>query len=134
MNPADLGLPVDVPSTALFTDHYELTMLQAALANGTADRRSVFEVFTRRLPEGRRYGVVAGTGRVLDAVENFRFDGAVLEFLRERAVVDMRTLDWLASYRFSGDIWGYPEGRSTSPAPPSCGWRAASPSASCWRP
>lgn len=58
MNPADLGLPVDVPSTALFTDHYELTMLQAALANGTADRRSVFEVFTRRLPEGRRYGVV----------------------------------------------------------------------------
>lgn len=109
MNPADLGLPVDVPSTALFTDHYELTMLQAALANGTADRRSVFEVFTRRLPEGRRYGVVAGTGRVLDAVENFRFDSAVLEFLRERAVVDMRTLDWLASYRFSGDIWGYPE-------------------------
>ncbi|MER6489368.1 nicotinate phosphoribosyltransferase, partial [Streptomyces virginiae] len=118
MNPADLGLPVDVPSTALFTDHYELTMLQAALANGTADRRSVFEVFTRRLPEGRRYGVVAGTGRVLDAVENFRFDSAVLEFLRERAVVDMRTLDWLASYRFSGDIWGYPEGEVYFPGSP----------------
>ncbi len=81
---ADLGLPVDVPSTALFTDQYELTMLQAALAAGTADRRSVFEVFTRRLPEGRRYGVVAGTGRVLDAVENFRFDADVLGFLRER--------------------------------------------------
>src|SRR5690606_19443333 len=61
------GLPVAVPSTALFTDHYELTMLQAALRDGTAHRRSVFEVFTRRLPEGRRYGVVAGTGRVLDA-------------------------------------------------------------------
>ncbi|GLW00267.1 nicotinate phosphoribosyltransferase [Streptomyces lavendulae subsp. lavendulae] len=93
-------------------------MLQAALANGTAERRSVFEVFTRRLPEGRRYGVVAGTGRVLDAVENFRFDGAVLEFLRERAVVDMRTLDWLASYRFSGDIWGYPEGEVYFPGSP----------------
>ncbi|GGS89114.1 nicotinate phosphoribosyltransferase [Streptomyces toxytricini] len=93
-------------------------MLQAALANGTADRRSVFEVFTRRLPEGRRYGVVAGTGRVLDAVENFRFDGAVLEFLRERAVVDMRTLDWLSSYRFSGDIWGYPEGEVYFPGSP----------------
>lgn len=118
MNTADLGLPVDVPSTALFTDHYELTMLQAALKAGTADRRSVFEVFTRRLPEGRRYGVVAGTGRVLDAVENFRFDADVIGFLRERRVVDEETLSWLASYRFSGDIWGYPEGEVYFPGSP----------------
>ncbi|GHJ36540.1 nicotinate phosphoribosyltransferase [Streptomyces sp. TS71-3] len=118
MNTVDLGLPVDVPSTALFTDHYELTMLQAALAAGSAQRRSVFEVFTRRLPEGRRYGVVAGTGRVLDAVENFRFDEAVLRFLRERGVVDAATLDWLAGYRFSGDIWGYPEGEVYFPGSP----------------
>jgi len=88
MNTADLGLPVRVPSTALFTDQYELTMLQAALKAGTAGRHSVFEVFTRRLPEGRRYGVVAGTGRVLDAVENFRFDPDVLGFLAERKIVD----------------------------------------------
>ncbi|MFH8792331.1 nicotinate phosphoribosyltransferase [Streptomyces sp. NPDC017941] len=114
----DLGLPVDVPSTALFTDHYELTMLQGALSSGTADRHSVFEVFTRRLPEGRRYGVVAGTGRVLDAVENFRFDSGVLDFLRERGVVDARTLEWLASYRFGGDIWGYPEGEVYFPGSP----------------
>ncbi|MFF4588864.1 nicotinate phosphoribosyltransferase [Streptomyces sp. NPDC001388] len=118
MNTADLGLPVDVPSTALFTDQYELTMLQAALRAGTAERRSVFEVFTRRLPEGRRYGVVAGTGRVLDAVENFRFDAGVLRFLRERGIVDAETLDWLAGYRFSGDIWGYPEGEVYFPGSP----------------
>ncbi|MER6284292.1 nicotinate phosphoribosyltransferase [Streptomyces sviceus] len=118
MNTADLGLPVDVPSTALFTDQYELTMLQAALKAGTAERRSVFEVFTRRLPEGRRYGVVAGTGRVLDAVENFRFDGNVIDFLRERSIVDEETLDWLASYRFGGDIWGYPEGEVYFPGSP----------------
>src|SRR5919106_3694916 len=110
MNTADLGLPVDVPSTALFTDQYEFTMLQAALKAGTAERRSVFEVFTRRMPEGRRYGVVAGTGRVLDAVENFRFDAGVLRFLREQKIVDEPTLQWLADYRFRGDIWGYPEG------------------------
>ncbi|MGA4841645.1 nicotinate phosphoribosyltransferase [Streptomyces sp. G45] len=114
----DLGLPVDVPSTALFTDHYELTMLQGTLKSGAAHRRSVFEVFTRRLPEGRRYGVVAGTGRVLDAVENFRFDSGVLDFLRERGVVDEPTLQWLASYRFSGDIWGYPEGEVYFPGSP----------------
>ncbi|MFJ2721079.1 nicotinate phosphoribosyltransferase [Streptomyces sp. NPDC087437] len=118
MGVADLGLPVDVPSTALFTDHYELTMLQAALKGGTAGRRSVFEVFTRRLPDGRRYGVVGGTGRVLDAVENFRFDADVLAFLRERRVVDEPTLEWLADYRFGGDIWGYPEGEVYFPGSP----------------
>nr|WP_268256697.1 nicotinate phosphoribosyltransferase [Streptomyces sulfonofaciens] len=109
---------MDVPSTALFTDHYELTMLQAALAAGTARRRSVFEVFTRRLPEGRRYGVLAGTGRVLDAVENFRFDEPMLRFLRDRRIVDATTLDWLAGYRFGGDIWGYPEGQVYFPGSP----------------
>ncbi|WP_409471844.1 nicotinate phosphoribosyltransferase [Streptomyces sp. HC307] len=118
MSTADIGLPVEVPSTALFTDQYELTMLQAALKAGTAERRSVFEVFTRRLPEGRRYGVVAGTGRVLDAVENFRFDAGVLGFLRERGIVGEETLDWLANYRFSGDIWGYPEGEVYFPGSP----------------
>ncbi|MHC3427758.1 nicotinate phosphoribosyltransferase [Streptomyces sp. DT18] len=118
MNTADLGLPVDVPSTALFTDHYELTMLQAARANGTAERPCVFEVFTRRLPEGRRYGVVAGTGRVLDAVANFRFDADQLEYLRAHEVVDEDTLAWLAGYRFSGDIWGYPEGEVYFPGSP----------------
>ncbi|MGQ5575968.1 nicotinate phosphoribosyltransferase [Streptomyces sp. ZS0098] len=118
MDTADLGLPVNVPSTALFTDQYELTMLQAALKAGTAERHSVFEVFTRRLPHGRRYGVVAGTGRVLDAVENFRFDEGLLRFLREKAVVDEETLDWLAGYRFSGDVWGYPEGEVYFPGSP----------------
>lgn len=118
MSTAELGLPLDVPSTALFTDRYELTMLQAALRSGAAQRRSVFEAFTRRLPEGRRYGVVAGTGRVLDAVENFRFDAPVLDYLRREHVVDDQTLDWLAGYRFTGDIWGYPEGEVYFPGSP----------------
>ena len=103
-------------STALLTDHYELTMLQAALAGGTAQRRAVFELFPRRLPEGRRYGVVAGVGRALDALEDFRFDEAALEALA--AVVDEPTREWLASYRFSGDIWGYAEGEVYFPYSP----------------
>ena len=105
-------------STALLTDHYELTMLEAALQAGTADRRSVFELFPRRLPEGRRYGVVAGVGRALDAIEDFRFDDDVLEVLRAGAVVDEPTLAWLADYRFSGDVWGYPEGEVYFPYSP----------------
>ena len=99
-----------MPSTALYTDHYELTMLQAALRSGAAHRRSVFELFARRLPEGRRYGVVAGTGRFLEALADFRFGEEELEFLRARKVVDDTTLDWLADYRFSGDVVGYAEG------------------------
>ncbi|MDT0267878.1 nicotinate phosphoribosyltransferase [Streptomyces sp. DSM 44915] len=112
------GPLVTVPSTALFTDQYELTMLRAALRAGTAHRRSVFEVFTRRLPEGRRYGVVAGTGRVLDAVTNFRFEPEMLDFLDRNEVVDGPTLDWLADYRFRGTVRGYPEGEVYFPGSP----------------
>ncbi|HET9841379.1 MAG TPA: nicotinate phosphoribosyltransferase [Nocardioides sp.] len=103
-------------STALLTDHYELTMLQAALGSGTAHRRSVFELFPRRLPEGRRYGVVAGVGRALDALEDFRFDDAVLAALE--GVVDEPTRAWLSTYRFSGDVWGYAEGEAYFPYSP----------------
>jgi nicotinate phosphoribosyltransferase len=107
-----------VTSTALLTDHYELTMLQASLAAGTAHRRSVFELFGRRLPEGRRYGVVAGVGRMLEELPDFRFGDAELEFLRRERIVDEPTLGWLADYRFSGDIWGYPEGELYFPYSP----------------
>ncbi|MFX0537774.1 nicotinate phosphoribosyltransferase [Ornithinimicrobium sp. Y1847] len=104
--------------TSLLTDHYELTMIQAALASGHADRPCVFEAFARRLPDGRRYGVVAGTGRALDALSDFRFGEDELTFLRERQVVDDHTLDWLADYRFSGSIWGYAEGEVYFPGSP----------------
>src|SRR5690349_15196827 len=93
-------------------------MLQAALADGTAHRRCVFELFARRLPTGRRYGVVAGTGRLLDALEAFRFEDSDLAWLREKDVVDAATVDWLASYRFSGDVSGYAEGDLYFPSSP----------------
>ncbi|MGP5163779.1 nicotinate phosphoribosyltransferase [Arthrobacter rhombi] len=96
--------------TSLFTDHYELTMLQASLHSGAAHRRSVFEAFARRLPEGRRYGVVAGTGRILEGLEHFRFGTEQLDFLSDRGVVDDTTLQYLSEFRFSGDIYGYAEG------------------------
>ncbi len=103
-------------STALLTDHYELTMLQAALRSGAAHRPAVFEVFARHLPHGRRYGVVAGTGRLLEAVEQFRFGQAELSFLE--GIVDAPTLAYLESYRFSGNIWGYAEGDCYFPGSP----------------
>ncbi|KQX65811.1 nicotinate phosphoribosyltransferase [Angustibacter sp. Root456] len=91
-------------------------MLQAALRSDTAGRRCVFEVFARRLPEGRRYGVVAGTGRLLDAIEAFCFGPAELEQLA--GVVDDATLDVLRGWRFTGSIWGYAEGECFFPGSP----------------
>ncbi|MBX6384695.1 MAG: nicotinate phosphoribosyltransferase [Microbispora sp.] len=104
--------------TALLTDHYELTMLQAALKSGAAHRRAVFEVFARRLPGGRRYGVVAGTGRFLDALEEFRFDEQDIEFLCSAGVIDQPTGEFLAGYRFSGNVYGYREGEAFFPGSP----------------
>ncbi|MCO1597969.1 nicotinate phosphoribosyltransferase [Micromonospora sp. RHAY321] len=103
---------------ALLTDHYELTMVSAALKDGTADRRCVFEVFSRRLPTGRRYGVVAGTGRLIDLVRDFRFDPKEIDFLRRTGVVDEAAAAWLADYRFAGDIDGYAEGELFFPGSP----------------
>ena len=108
----------DRVSTALLTDHYELTMVSAALRDGTADRRCVFEVFARRLPPGRRYGVVAGTGRLIEAIGSFRFRESEVDFLAERGVVDEQTAAWLAAYEFRGDIDGYAEGELFFPGSP----------------
>ncbi len=103
---------------ALLTDRYELTMVAAALADGTADRDCVFEVFARRLPHGRRYGVLAGTGRLLEALPSFRFTDEDLAALREQGLTDSRLLDWLAGFRFSGDVDGYAEGELFFPGSP----------------
>jgi nicotinate phosphoribosyltransferase len=100
------------------TDQYELTMISAALQDGTADRRCVFEVFARRLPTGRRYGVVAGTGRLMDLIRDFRFTAEDVDFLRRAQIVDETTAAWLAGYRFTGDIDGYAEGELFFPGSP----------------
>src|SRR3954466_3249707 len=107
-----------VASTALLTDHYELTMLEGALRSGAANRRSVFEVFARRLPEGRRYGVVAGTGRLLEALSRFVFEDDELVALERSGVVGPETLRWLAGYRFGGDRSGCGEGGGVGPPRP----------------
>ena len=105
-------------SSALRTDRYELTMVDAAIQSGTAERDCMFEAFARRLPDGRRYGVVAGTGRLIELIKQFRFTDAEISWLQDNAVVRQPTLDWLANYSFSGDIWGYREGELYFPGSP----------------
>ncbi|QNH95672.1 nicotinate phosphoribosyltransferase [Corynebacterium anserum] len=102
-------------SSALLTDKYELTMLEAALKDGTAHRTCAFEVFTRRLPNERRYGVVAGIPRVLCAIRDFVFTE---EQLAELDFLSPETIDYLRNYRFTGDIDGYREGELYFPNSP----------------
>jgi len=109
---------MDLGSTGLLTDQYELTMIRAALRSGMAHRESVFELFARRLPPGRRYGVVAGVGRALDAIADFRFGGDELEFLTSNKIIDGPTAEFLAGYRFRGSAWGYGEGDLYFPGSP----------------
>ena len=107
-------------STALLTDKYELTMLSAALRDGTAGRRTTFELFARRLPDGRRYGVLAGIGRFLEALSDFVFDDAALATVAGFADVANldATCDFLRGFRFGGDIDGYAEGELYFPGSP----------------
>ncbi|MFT4158029.1 MAG: nicotinate phosphoribosyltransferase, partial [Microbacterium sp.] len=105
-------------STALLTDRYELTMLAAALRDGTAARPSVFELFSRRLSGGRRFGVVAGTGRLLSLLREFRFSDDDLRYLRDEKIVDTEAQRYLEHYRFTGWIRGYREGELYFPGSP----------------
>lgn len=106
------------PSTALLTDQYELTMVDAALRSGVAEHRAAFECFCRRLPPGRRYGVVGGIGRLLGELERFRFGTTDLAWLEQAGFLRPSTLEWLAAYRFSGTIRGYREGEPFFPGSP----------------
>ncbi|MGZ4585408.1 MAG: nicotinate phosphoribosyltransferase, partial [Mycobacterium sp.] len=102
--------------TGLLTDKYELTMLAAALRDGTANRLTTFELFARRLPEGRRYGVVCGTGRLLEALPQFAFGDEACQLLAQ--FLDPDTLRYLRDFRFGGDIDGYAEGELYFPGSP----------------
>jgi nicotinate phosphoribosyltransferase len=95
---------------SLYTDRYELSMLDGALTSGVINARATFEVFTRSLPNGYRYGVVGGTGRLLDALAEFTFNDETISWLCAQRVVSAELATFLATYRFDGTVYGYPEG------------------------
>ncbi len=105
-------------STALLTDHYEVTILDAAIRSAVVDQEAVFEVRASSLPKGRRYGVVAGSGRIAEGLAAFTFGGSELAFLEESGVASEQVLEWLDGFSFSGSIHGYREGEPYFPGSP----------------
>ncbi|HXH80945.1 nicotinate phosphoribosyltransferase [Nocardioides sp.] len=105
-------------SVGLLTDRYELTMLASFIREGIVDKPAVFECFARRLPAGRRYGMLAGLGRLLPLIEDFRFDAAEVRWLEEEAVIDAATASYLRDFHFSGDVTGLREGDLYFPGTP----------------
>jgi nicotinate phosphoribosyltransferase len=95
---------------SLYTDRYELSMLDGALLSGVINAKATFEVFTRSLPNGYRYGIVGGTGRLLDALSDFTFDEATIAWLVNEKIVSRALATFLSTYRFDGTIHGYAEG------------------------
>jgi nicotinate phosphoribosyltransferase len=102
----------------LHTDAYELTMLDAALRSGVADVPAVFEVFSRALPEGNRYGMFGGLGRLVEAIARFRFSSEHLRYLETIGLVSATALERLSTYRFAGNIDAYREGEIFFPFSP----------------
>ena len=99
-----------VPDThiGLLSDKYELTMLEGFIEAGMVDRKATFELFGRKLPAGRSYGVVAGTERAIEAILQFRFSEGDLDYLSD--FLSPNTLEYLANYSYNGNVTGYNEG------------------------
>lgn len=107
--------------TFLKTDLYELTMLDAALQGLTAYRDCVFELFTRNLPPDRGWGVVAGVGRLVEAIGNFMpvgDDWEYLKYLERSGVISDAVRKYLYGFSFRGRIWAYREGTLFFPNSP----------------
>jgi nicotinate phosphoribosyltransferase len=97
------------PSPILFTDLYELTMLQAYLEEGQHDE-AVFSLFVRRLPERRNFLLACGLETVLRFLETARFDAPALDYLASLGQFSDRFLKYLEAFRFEGDVYAMPEG------------------------
>ena len=97
------------PTSALLTDLYQLNMIQAYLDHGET-KTAVFEFFVRTLPARRGFLVAAGLEQALDYLENLRFSEAEIEWLRSTGRFGKNLLDYLADFRFSGDVHAMPEG------------------------
>ncbi len=114
---------------ALLCDFYELTMGNGYFVNGMKDRICYFDVFFRRVPDNGGYAVAAGLEQIIEYIKELHFDDDDIEFLRGKGIFDEGFLEYLRTFRFTGDIWAIPEGTPIFPKEPIITVRAKAPEA-----
>ena len=120
--------PWNPGSSALLTDLYELTMMQAYLREGLTGRAS-FELFVRRLPKGRNFMMTAGLSQALDYLEGLSFSTRELDWIADSGLFGDELIEYLARWRFEGDVDAIPEGTLAFADEPLCRVTASLPQA-----
>lgn len=108
---------MNLQNNALFTDLYQLTMLQGYFEQ-EMEARAVFEFFVRKLPADRNFLVAAGLQQVLDYLQGLRFTRGELQWLKGSGRFSSEFLDYLSGFRFAGDVHAVPEGTVFFPHEP----------------
>jgi nicotinate phosphoribosyltransferase len=102
----------------MLCDFYELTMGNGYFNYGYTDRITYFDLFYRRVPDGGGYAIAAGLEQVIDYINNLHFSKEDIDYLRSRNMFSEGFLDYLANFKFTGDIWAVPEGTPVFPREP----------------
>ena len=108
----------DKLNLTMLCDFYELTMSQGYFANGYKDRITYFDVFFRQCPDGGGFAIAAGLEQIIQYVQDLHFAPEDIEYLRRRNIFSEEFLEYLADFRFTGDIWAVPEGTPIFPKEP----------------
>lgn len=110
--------PQEKLNMTMLCDFYELTMGNGYFQNGYKDRITYFDVFFRKVPDGGGFVIAAGLEQLIEYVENLHFDQVDIDYLRGRNLFCEEFLDYLANFRFTGDIYAIPEGTPVFPHEP----------------
>ena len=102
----------------MLCDFYELTMGNGYLAEGMEDRITYFDIFYRNIPDNGGYAVMAGLEQIVDYIQKLHFNEEDIRYLEGRGMFKPEFLDYLRSFRFTGDIWAMPEGTPIFPGEP----------------
>ena len=102
----------------MLCDFYELTMANGYFLKGFQDKITYFDIFFRRVPDGGGFAIAAGLEQLVEYIKNLHFSAEDIQYLRGRNMFDEAFLDYLAHFRFTGDIWAVPEGTPIFPNEP----------------
>lgn len=108
----------DKLNLTMLCDFYELTMGAGYFANGYTDRITYFDLFFRRCPDGGGFAIAAGLEQIVQYIQELHFDPEDIVYLRERKCFNEDFLNYLANFKFTGDIWAVPEGTPIFPREP----------------